>query len=140
MASKRQNSPQPPPTFTATPTSIIHDTKDLVKHAREAHTQIKRNVDANTATFTNVILPLAHMDDVLASKSHIPVFYRAVSTNPELRNTSIKSWNLLDSFNVGTTMDDGLFALVDAVFQRVDDLDLDPESYRLLKKKYMGYI
>ncbi|KNG91709.1 putative thimet oligopeptidase [Aspergillus nomiae NRRL 13137] len=139
MASQKQRTPpQPPPTFTANPATIIQDTKFLIERARESQSQIKRNIQPNTATFNNVILPLAHIDNALASKSHILVFYRAVSTNPELRNASIEARNLLDCYNVETTMDDGLFALVDAVFHK--DEELEPESYRLLKKLYMGYV
>ncbi|THC87473.1 hypothetical protein EYZ11_013081 [Aspergillus tanneri] len=139
MASpKQRNPPQQPPTFTATPVSITQDTKYLIERAREGQHQIKRNVQPNTATFINVILPLAHIDNALATKSHILVFHRAVSTNPELRNASIEARNLLDNYNMETMMDDGLFALVDAVFRKNEDLDL--ESYRLLRKLYMGYV
>ncbi|QKX52953.1 uncharacterized protein TRUGW13939_00024 [Talaromyces rugulosus] len=134
----KRNPPQQPPSFTANPVSITQDTKYLIVHAREGQNQIKRNVQPSTATFTNVILPLAHIDNALASKSHILVFYRAVSTSPELRNASMEAQNILDSYNVETSMDDDLFALVDAVFH--NNADLEPESYRLLKKIYMGYI
>ncbi|PIG85246.1 thimet oligopeptidase [Aspergillus arachidicola] len=135
---KQQNPPQQPPTFTATPVSIIQDTKHLIERAREGQNQIKRNVQPNTATFINVILPLAHIDNALASKSHILIFYKAVSANPELRSASTEAHNLLDNYNVETMMDDNLFALVDAVIHKNENLDL--ESYRLLKKIYMGHI
>ncbi|KAE8140092.1 peptidase family M3-domain-containing protein [Aspergillus pseudotamarii] len=138
MVSPERSAPQQPPTFTATPVSIIQDAKYLIERAREGQNLIKRNVQFNTATFTNVILPLAHIDNALASKSHILVFYKAVSANHELRNASIEARNLLDSYNVETMMDDGLFALVDAVIHKNENLDL--ESYRLLKKIYIGYI
>lgn len=131
--------PQQPPTFATNPVSIIQDTKNLIEQARKGQNQIKRNVQPNTATFTNVILPLAHIHNALASKFHILVFYKAVSTNPELRNASIEAQNILDSYKVETAMDDDLFALVDAVFHKNDD-DLDPESYRLLKKIHLDYI
>ncbi|UDD62076.1 hypothetical protein AFCA_009405 [Aspergillus flavus] len=129
---------QQPPTFTATPESLIQNTKHLIQHARETHNQIKRNTQPKTATFNNVILPLAHIHNNLASKTHILVFYRAVSTDPELRSASTEARSLLDSYKLETTMDDGLFALVDAVFHQNEDLDT--ESHRLLKKIYLGFV
>ena len=135
---EQRNPPQQSPTFTATPVSIIQDTKDLIERAREGQNQIKRDVQFNTATFINVILPLAHIDNTVASKSHILVFFSAVSANPELRNASMEARNLLDSYNMEMMMDDDLFALVDAVIHKNQNLDL--ESYRLLKKIYIGHI
>ncbi|KAK6826869.1 hypothetical protein RU639_004622 [Aspergillus parasiticus] len=135
---QQRTPPQQPPTFTATPESIIQDTKQLIEHARETHNKIKRNIQPNTANFNNVILPLAHIDNNLGFKSHILVFYRAVLTDPELRNASTEARNLLDSYKLETMMDDGLFALVDAVFRQNEDLDT--ESHRLLKKIYLGFV
>ncbi|KAE8418871.1 hypothetical protein BDV36DRAFT_282629 [Aspergillus pseudocaelatus] len=115
-----------------------HDTAVKMKIKLPGAGDIERDVQPNTATFSNVILPLSHIDNNPSSKSHIFVFYRAVSTNPELLNASTEARNLLDSYNVETRMDGGLFALVYAVFHKSEDLDV--ESHRLLKKMYTGFV
>ncbi|KAH7149032.1 thimet oligopeptidase [Dactylonectria estremocensis] len=133
-----QSPPQPPPVFTATPSSIIEDTRRLVEQSREVQRRIVENVEPSSATFSNVLLPIAHSENATAAKSHILVFYRFVSTDPELREASRKAQNLWDEFSVETAMNEGLFKLVHAVLEKHEELD--PESLHLLKKKYKSHV
>ena len=130
--------PQALPTFTATPTSIVQDTKRLIERSRQVQNQIVENVQPDAATFANVLLPLAHVENTMALKVHILVFYKAVSTDPKLRDASAEAQNLLDNFAIETAMHEDLFKLVDAVLKKNEDLH--QESYNLLKKKHKDHI
>lgn len=129
-----QSPPQPPPVFTATPSSIIEDTRRLVERSREVQRRILENFEPKSATFSNVILPLAHSENATAVESHVLLFYRFVSADPELREASKKAQNLWDEFSVDTAMNEGLFKLAHAVLEKHEELD--PESLHLLKKKH----
>ncbi|KAH6884602.1 metallopeptidase MepB [Thelonectria olida] len=137
-AERLQTSTQPPPVFTGSPSSILEDTKRLIKQSREVQRQILENVKPEAATFANVLLPLAQSENATALESHILVFYRSASADPELREASREAQNLLDEAAVDTAMNDSLFKLVHAVLEKHEPLD--PESLHLLKKRYKSHV
>ncbi|RKU44008.1 hypothetical protein DL546_007202 [Coniochaeta pulveracea] len=126
--------PQSAPVFTARPNSIIENTRRLIEQAREVQRQVMEDVEPGSATFSNVILPLAHSENAAAVESHILRFYRFVSADSELREASRKAQNLWDEFCIGTAMNEGLFNLVDAVLEKHEELDT--ESLHLLRRKH----
>ncbi|KAL1969834.1 hypothetical protein VTN77DRAFT_7343 [Rasamsonia byssochlamydoides] len=135
---KLRTPPQAPPVFTATPTSIIEDTKRLIERSRKVQDQVAANVQPETATFANVMLPLAHDENAMTLEAHILAFYQAVSTDQKLRDASSEAEKLLDDFAIETSMREDLYRLVDAALKRNEDLD--PESRRLLEKEHKDYI
>jgi len=135
---KLRKPPQAPPVFTGTPTSIVDDTKRLIERSRKVQDQIAGNVQPDTATFANVLLPLAHVENAMTLEAHILGFYKAVSTDSKLRDASSEAQKLLDDFAIETAMHEDLYKLVDAVLKKNEDLD--PESYQLLGKEHKDYI
>ncbi|KAF2662657.1 zincin [Lophiostoma macrostomum CBS 122681] len=130
--------PQLPPKFTATPQSLVDDTKQLIERSRKIQDAIVKDVSRDTATFKNTLLPVALDDNKMAIEAHIIGFYQAVSTKQELRDASTEAEKLLDDFGIESSMREDVFSLVDAVLQRKEALD--PESQRLLEKDHKSYI
>lgn len=97
-----------------------------------------RHVTPESASFANVVLPMAHDDNKMAIESHIIGFYQAVSTDKKLRDASTEAEKLLDDFGIESSMREDVFNLVDAAFKKNEIID--PESKRLLEKDYKGYI
>lgn len=130
--------PQAPPTFTATPSSLIEDTKRLVEVSRKLQDKIVADVTDTSASFQKVVLPMAYDENTMALESHIIGFYQAVSTNQALRDSSTEADKLLDDFSIESSMREDVYKLVDAALKKGDKLD--PESQRLLEKERKSYI
>ncbi|KAK2051212.1 metallopeptidase MepB [Colletotrichum caudatum] len=133
-----EESPQAPPLFSATPTSILETAERLVQHLLSVQSQIIEQVQSDDATFANVIMPLVHAENAMARESHLLVFYKSVSPDPELREASGKAQILLDEFAVERALDDSIFGLIAAVMRKNETLD--PESLRLLEKKHRDHV
>ena len=130
--------PQLPPSFTATSSSIIEETKKLIETSRQLQDKLVADVTLEKASFENVLLPLAYDDNESSDKSHILGFYQAVSTEQALRDSSTEAENLLNDFDIESSMREDVFKLVDAALKRKDSLE--PESQRLLEKAHKGFI
>lgn len=130
--------PQAPPLFTATPDSILADTKRLIETSRSVQDRVASSVKPADATFANTLLPLAQDENAMALEAHILAFYQAVSTDQKLRDASSEAEKLLDDFAIETAMREDLYLLVDAALKKNEPLD--PESRRLLEKEHKDYI
>lgn len=130
--------PQAPPSFVATPTSIIDDTKRLIAQSRKVQDEVSSGVTLDAATFGNALLPLVHDENSMALESHILGFYQSVSTDQKLRDASSEAEKLMDDFGIETAMREDLFKLVDAAVKKNEKLD--PESQRLLEREHKDYI
>ncbi|KAF2877491.1 hypothetical protein BDV95DRAFT_559390 [Massariosphaeria phaeospora] len=130
--------PQLPPKFTATPSSLVEETKKLIERSRSVQDAIVAHVPLEKATFDNVLLPMARDDNKMAIESHIIGFYQAVSTDKSLRDASTDAEKLLDDFGIEASMREDVFNRVDAVLKGKEALE--PESQRLLEKDHKSYI
>jgi metallopeptidase MepB len=126
--------PQLTPVFTTSPHSILEKTRSLIEQPRKVQRQVLEDVEFASATFTNVILPLAYLENVAVVESHVLLFYRFVSADREPREASRKAPNLWDEFCIDTARNDGLFNLVNVVLEKHEELD--QESLLLLQKKH----
>jgi len=59
-----------------------------MKNARKAHEDILSNITPESATFQNVLVPLAHIHNSLTCEIPIICFYQTVSTDSEIRDAS----------------------------------------------------
>lgn len=128
---------QPPPSFAATFDSILEDAERLIQHSRRREDDMVQAVTPLTATFANVMEPLASIDNNFALESNILCFYQHVSEDEQIREASKKSQKLFDAFRAESFLREDIFALVNAVHDRSEDLDT--ESSLLLKLTYDRY-
>lgn len=133
-----QHPPQAPPLFTATAKSLAEQTKALVDHTRSVLDRIAKEVTPETATFANVILPMAEDENMAGLQNRIIGFYQAVSKDEALRQASSQAEEMIDEFGIEASMREDIFKLVDAAYQKKEDLD--PESLRLLERDRKSYI
>ncbi|KAJ5628756.1 metallopeptidase MepB [Penicillium lividum] len=138
-SNKLQEPPQAPPRFSDTPSTVLSKARDLIERSRKAKDVLVANVPLEGATFANVLLPLANDENSLAVEFEILKFYQSVSTDPELRDASGKAEKLLNEFYLETETREDLYSLVKWVFHKSNIEELDPESRRLLEKKYKDY-
>ncbi|KAL9110668.1 MAG: hypothetical protein Q9227_004845 [Pyrenula ochraceoflavens] len=135
---KYRKPPQAPPVFTATPASVMEDTKRFIELSRKITDDVVAKVKEQEATFDKVVLPMAHDENNVALEAHILGFYQSVSTDQELRDASTEAEKLMDDFSIESSMREDVFKLVDAVKNK--DEKLDPESQRLLDKDHKNFI
>lgn len=139
MAPKQyRQPPQAPPSFTATPTSLLEDAKVLCGITRSVLDKIAAEIAPEIATFDNVVLPIAQDEDKAGLQKRIIGFYQVVSGDAELRAASSKAEELMDEFAIEASMREDIFMLVDAAFKK--GAALDCESQRLLEKERKSYI
>lgn len=135
---KYQKPPQAPPSFIATTTSLVEDAKTLCGNTRSLLDKIVAEVTPETATFSNVILPIAEDENKAGLQNRIIGFYQAVSGDPSLRDASSKAEEIMDEFSIEASMREDIFKLVNAAFEKKEKLD--PESQRLLERERKSYI
>ena len=75
--------PQPPPIFTATNESLISDAQRLCATRTSLLDQLVKNIKPATATFDNVLLPIAQEEDAAMLERRIVGFYQDVSTSSD---------------------------------------------------------
>lgn len=130
--------PQAPPTFTATPESLVADAKKLNDICRNMMDEMVEDVKPESATFENTVLPMALDENKSGLSSRVIAFYQAVSTDKGLRDASTEAEKLMDEFSIEASMREDIYQLVEAAFQKGEKLD--PESQRLLEKTRKSYI
>ncbi|RVX67236.1 hypothetical protein B0A52_09273 [Exophiala mesophila] len=138
VSGKFRKPPQAPPSFTATPESVISDTKKLLADSKKITDDIVAQIAEKDASFKNVLLPMAHDENLQTLSAHILGFYQSVSTDQTLRDASTEAEKLMDDFSIEAAMREDVFKLVDAALKRGEKLD--PESQRLLEKEHKGYV
>ena len=87
---------QAPPSYTHTPNTVVSVAKELIEKSRSNQDRIAKEVTPETATFDNVIKPLAEDEDEFSNESHIIGFYQYVSVDKDLRDASSEAEKLLD--------------------------------------------
>lgn len=133
-----QKPPQAPPLFTATASSLVEDAKKICEHSRSILDTIAKEITPETATFQNVLAPMIEDENASALQTRIIGFYQAVSADSELRDASTKAEQIMDDFGIEASMREDIYKLVEAAYQKKEDLD--PESQRLLDKERKSFI
>lgn len=133
-----QKPPQAPPSFTATPASLIADAQKLCETTRKLIDKIVAEVTPETATFENVVKPMAQNENLAGLQTRLIGFYQMASTNQALRDASTDAERMMDDFFIEASVREDIFKLVDAAYNKREKLD--PESQRLLEKERKSYI
>jgi metallopeptidase MepB len=97
--SNRGTPPQPAPDFTHTPESIISATKRLIEQSKKLEDSIAKEITPETATFGNVLQPMANDEADMSLEAHILGFYQYVSSDKALRDASSEAEKLMDVGN-----------------------------------------
>lgn len=71
MSALERDAPQQAPSFKITPRDLLDETLTILKTSKEIRDEIVHSVTPSTATFENVILPLAEDDNIKADRLKI---------------------------------------------------------------------
>lgn len=130
--------PQAPPLFTATAANLVSDAKEICENTRSLLDRIAKDVTPETASWDTVLKPMVEDENASALRTRVIGFYQAVSADSELRDASTKAEAIMDDFGIEASMREDIYKLVEAAYQRKEQLD--PESQRLLEKERKSYI
>lgn len=127
--------PQPPPTWSHTPSSILSLTKDAIDSTRALHDQIA-SLSPSSRSFASVILPLAAAEARLESVAEPLSFYQNVALDKALRDASNEAEVLLRDFGVEASMRVDVYEAVKGAAEAVEKEGgtLGAEEKRLIKE------
>jgi metallopeptidase MepB len=132
-----RKAPQEPLQFATLASSITDATQHHINEFRLATNKILQSITPETATFANVLLPLAHAHNIFRSGTQITWHYEDISPDPELRNASRTASKLLVEFDFETGCRKDMFTLVDAVVKKNENLD--PECKLFQESQLRSY-
>jgi metallopeptidase MepB len=130
--------PQPPINWNATPNSILDGAINKVEESKLVVEGILKSITSSTASFYNVVLPIAHDENEATTLRSVMIFLQTVSPQQELRNACSNAEQLTNVYYGEAAANEALFKLVDAAIKKKEMLD--PESQQLLENEYQSYI
>lgn len=101
--------------------------------------RLAKEVTPETATFENVIAPLAADENEMGLSAHILGFYQYVSSDQKIREASTEADKLMSEYSIEAGMREDIFKLVNAVFKSLPT-DIPPEAKRLVEKLNNDFI
>lgn len=88
--------PPPAPRFEHSPETLLKDTHNVIDTSRKLQDDIAAKITPDTASFDNVIGPLAESENLSGLETAILGFYQYVSADKAVRDASSESEKLLD--------------------------------------------
>lgn len=128
------------PSFHVSPSQLTHRAVDLIKDIQTATKQLLDKLSPRDATFENVVLSMAKIDNNIKSKVQFLAFFQAVSPSLELRQESSVAMSMVDTAYLELFQDETLFALVDAVHKNCDASQMEIEDRKFLAKLHSTFI
>ncbi len=106
--------------------------------ARERISAITENTD--TPSFGNTLVPLEFASKELGVVSSCFFNLNSAETNEDIQTIARELSPKLTLFNNETLLNEALFVRIKAVWENREQEQLDPESTRLLKETYEGFV
>ena len=108
---------------------------------KEAKEEIQAIIaDEEAPTFDNVIVALENAGEKLSRNTSILFNLNSAETNDELQQIAQDISPKLSAFSSEVKQNEDLFHKVKAVYNKRDDLDLNPEQQKLLKNAYLDFV
>ncbi|WP_420604227.1 M3 family metallopeptidase [Flagellimonas sp.] len=110
---------------------------EAIENARKEIDNIAKSKEA--ATFENTLETLDFSGRQLDRISSVFFNLNSAETNEEIQKIAQEVSPLLSEFSNDITLNEGLFQRIKSVYDQRDKLDLTPEQYTLLEKKYKSF-
>lgn len=128
-----------------TPPFELIKTEHYVSAITFALEEAKNEVDAiinnpEEPTFENTIVALETSGELLDRVTNVLFNLNSSQTSAELQKATRDVSPKLSEFYSYISLDDKLFARIKAIYNQKDELNLDPESLRLLENSYLGFV
>lgn len=91
-------------------------------------------------TFDNTLVAMERSGQLLNRVSNVFFSMTAADTNDQLQEIQTRMAPKLSAHNDQILLNDKLFARVRAVYEQRDQLELDPESYRLVEETHKNFV
>ncbi len=120
------------------PAHFMPAAEHWMKVARERISAITENTD--TPSFGNTLVPLEFASKELWVVSSCFFNLNSAETNEDIQTIARELSPKLTLFNNETLLNEALFVRIKAVWENREQEQLDPESTRLLKETYEGFV
>ena len=111
--------------------------KELIEQAKQEIQAIAENTD--TPSFENTIEAMENSGEQLGRVTSIFFNLNNAETNETIQGIAQEISPLLSEFQNDILLNSNLYARVKAVYDKRDELDLNPEQSRLLEKNYLSF-
>lgn len=111
--------------------------KELIEQAKQEIQAIAENTD--TPSFENTIEAMENSGEQLGRVTSIFFNLNNAETNETIQGIAQEISPLLSEFQNDILLNSDLYARVKAVYDKRDELDLNPEQSRLLEKNYLSF-
>ncbi|MBQ0733686.1 M3 family metallopeptidase [Aquimarina celericrescens] len=111
--------------------------KNGISVAKKEIDQIVSNSD--TPTFSNTIEALEYSGELLDRVTSVFFNLNSAETNEEIQKIAQEASPLLSEFSNDIALNLDLFKKIETVYHQREELDLDPEQYTLLTKRYKSF-
>ncbi|KAF5021143.1 hypothetical protein F66182_6843 [Fusarium sp. NRRL 66182] len=128
--------PQPPPSFTTTPSEMLTQTTSRIASTTALEDSLVSSLNSSTATFSNLLTPMLNDDHTVSKATCITRLFSSVSEDKTLRDASRTAEEMLLKANAASLMRRDVAALVKAVYekyQRGEEALDDEDAYSLFK-------
>jgi metallopeptidase MepB len=105
---------------------------------RAESTRVVLEVPLEEVSFSKVLIPLAHAENIFMKETNPLVFYASAHPDEDVRLASAEAQILIDDFAVEQALFEPLFRLIDAVVRKEERLD--DESARYLATKHRNFV
>ncbi|KAJ5723575.1 peptidase family M3, partial [Penicillium malachiteum] len=132
--------PQPLPRVLTTE-EIVPTMQKIIEKYNTLRAQITKDVTPATATFDNVMLPLAQLENAVQGDSDLGMIFMLQYGAPSLSTQDAvdKAQKLYVEAFAGWTSDEAFYQLLQAAREKPDFQTLDLESQHLLDKEILEY-
>ncbi|KAJ5708877.1 peptidase family M3 [Penicillium malachiteum] len=132
--------PQPLPRLLTTE-EIVPTMEKIIEKYNVTRAQILQDVTPETATFDNVMLPLAQLENAVQGDSDLGMIFMLQYGAPSLsaQDAVDKARKLYVEASAGWTSDESFYELLQAAREKPDFQMLDLESQHLLDKEILEY-
>ncbi|KAM0300043.1 hypothetical protein HYE67_005658 [Fusarium culmorum] len=133
--------PQPPPSFTTTPSEILSQTTNLISSTTALEDSLVSSLTPSTATFSSLLTPILKEDHAVSKKTLLIRLFSSVSEDKDLRDASRTAEEMLLKANSAALMRKDVAALVKAVYEKSQSGEekLDEEDAYMLFKTHRAY-
>lgn len=121
--------PQGLPSFTLTPDSLLSETHSIIERTRKLEDHLASTLTPETATFANLIAPLAADDAASRARTSILTLPASVSADQSLRDAAREAEKLLSRATTESLARLDIARLVGAVHERsIRDSEEEPDG------------
>ncbi|KAM0563059.1 hypothetical protein ACHAPJ_001903 [Fusarium lateritium] len=128
--------PQPPTSFTTTPSAILTQTTSLISSTTALEDSLVSSLTPSTATFSSLLTPMLRDDHAVSKATLIIRLFSSVSEDKDLRDASRTAEEMLLKASAAGLMRRDIAALVKVVYekhQRGEEVLDDEDAYTLFK-------